>query len=151
MRAAFSECAKNIGSVSIAAICVFLSGCASVNLPLCPRLAGLSRPDRDGAAIYVNEFVSRAAKQKDVRITVLNPFVAEFNGGWSNVDWIQKNYPTLLCSFDPARVIDPTSVHTVCTKHASSWVAIIKDDRLDDLFLEEHLYKASCYPRLDGN
>lgn len=151
MHKIFSDWANDVDRLSIIVIGALLSGCASVDLPLCPRLASLSRPEKDSTANYVNEFVSRAAQQRGVKIAVLNPFVAEFKGDWNSVNWMQRNYPTLLCSFDPSLVIDPTTVHTVCTKHASTWITIIKDDRLDDLFLEEHFYKASCYPRLNGS
>jgi hypothetical protein len=131
-------------------LALLLSGCATVKLPLCPRLAALSQEGKPVASTAVNEFVKHAAIQRDVSITVISPFIAEFTGSWTGVTWLESNYPTLLCSFNPTNVIDPTTVHTVCTKNSPAWMRVVKDGRVEDLFLEEYLFKASCYPRLDG-
>lgn len=126
-----------------------VSGCATVHLPLCPRISALSYP-RGSETQTLNRFVSAALKEQEVNAFVISPFLAQYSGGWNSVKWLEQNYPALLCAFDPLNVIDPKAVHTACVKNAPHWMQIVKENRLDDLFLDETIYKASCYPRIDG-
>lgn len=129
---------------------LILVGCASVNLPLCPRIAAFSHGDGHVASPNLNEYVQLAATQRGISITIIGPFVAEYRGGWSSILWMEKNYPAMVCSFNPANVIDPATVYTVCVANSPSWMSVVKSGQLEDLFLKEYFFKASCYPRIDG-
>jgi hypothetical protein len=134
----------------LSAASALLSACASVNLPLCPRVAALSSASDSPPVLTPNRFILEAAKRKDIEVTVITPFVAQYKGSWTSLTWIESNYPALVCAFDPRAVIDPTSLHTSCTRHAPEWIAIVKAGTLDDLFLDPFLFKAICYPRIGG-
>lgn len=138
--------ARMVGITALALI----SGCASVHLPLCPRIASLSYDQKNSEGADVNKHMASALRKLGISSINISSFEAEYHGTWRDIHWLESNYPALICSFSPHRVIDPKAVHTACLERAPGWIMLVKQGRRGDLFLDEYGYKSSCYPRSDG-
>lgn len=122
-----------------------LSGCVSLVVPLCPKVAAASYP-AEHAPSPVNRYLLEAARQWKVEVTVLSPFAAELYGARRNVARMEANYRFLLCSFDPANVANVEAAYMTCIAHAPTWMAAVKSGTPQHLMLEESLYRARCVP-----
>lgn len=128
-----------------------ISGCSTVSLPLCPRIAELSYEETDASKSEMNKYLAEAVRARNISVMNVGPFEAEYQGSWREIRWLEQNYPALLCAFSPSRVIDPTAVHTACMDRAPGWISVVKGGRIDNLFLDDYGYKSSCYPRVGGS
>ncbi|UCR85154.1 hypothetical protein [Pseudomonas chlororaphis] len=111
----------------------------------------MSYEEGDVSKSEVNKYLIEAIRDRNISVVNVGPFEAEYQGGWSEIRWLEENYPALLCAFNPSRVIDPRAVHVACMDRAPGWISVVKNGWQDNLFLDEYGYKSSCYPRVDGS
>lgn len=121
-----------------------LAACATVRVPLCPAIAEKSYPDiRLGEP--VNRYLALNALDRNVRITVLAPVAAELSGGVSDIRWITRNYPWMLCAFDSNHVTDDQATFGSCMSHASRWMEIVNGQSTwAVLMVGQTLYAENC-------
>jgi hypothetical protein len=124
-------------------ICLIVSGCASTQLPLCPKIAAVSFPS--GVPVSaVNRYISEDAARRGIKIAQLSPFVAEYRGSVSAISAFESNYRFLVCAFEPSQERDPRAAYMTCTAHSPFWIDAIKSDAPQNLMLQEHLYFERC-------
>lgn len=124
-------------------VCLAASGCSSIRLPLCPKVAAVSFPV--GTKISpVNWYVAEAAEQSGIKLTQLSPFVAEFRGTISSLRSFESNYRFLVCAFDPVQESDPRASFMTCVAHVPFWIEAVKSETPQNLMLQEHLYFERC-------
>lgn len=134
---------KQAGLVMILTLAMTLANCATARLPLCPKLAALSyqnpKPDT-----VVSRYLSERAKERHVKISVLSPFAAVLSGSVGSIAWFQRNYPLMLCEFDPSQLVNDENVYLSCMSHAQEWMKILQSNQPEDLMVNETHYAASC-------
>lgn len=116
-----------------------------VVVPLCPKLAQASYEDEEtGKGKLIGKFLAARAKQLGVTITPLSAFEAELFGPELQVDLLLKQYPTLLCAFNPDLVINDESTFTSCMTHARKWMELTSTGKSEHLMHDEHVYCPNC-------
>lgn len=124
-------------------VCVAVSGCSSIRLPLCPKVAAVSFPAATQTS-PVNRYVAAEAQRRGLELTPLSPFVAEFSGPISTLSSFEANYRFLVCAFDPNQERDPRAAFMTCIAHAPYWIEAVKSEAPQNLMLQEHLYFERC-------
>lgn len=123
----------------VCALVMFVAGCATRDLPLCPRLLEDSEKSQ-----YVNHFTLASATELGVSVSVLSPYVARYSGAAPNLREMEKRYPFLLCAFDPATQPADDQIFMRCVKHAPGWIEMLNSSTPQNLMLVETLFDATC-------
>jgi hypothetical protein len=135
------------GSVRLQGRWVTCDTVVTALFPLCPRLAQLSYENETaGHGKLVSRFTDEEAQKRGVEIRPLSYFVAEFRGPISEIDWFRRNYPMMLCGFNPALVTNVEASYTSCMTHAREWMNLVDAGRLDELMNDPHVYCPNCCP-----
>lgn len=127
-----------------AAIFSLLSACATTKLPLCPAIAGKSyaNPTEDKA---LGMLLEQEIKKREIAVSQLSWFAAEFSGKSSDISWLSRNYPEIICSFDPKiKKIYIRETYTSCMAHANQWITAIQAGRPESLMLQETRFFEIC-------
>lgn len=133
--------ALTIGGVLSAMIC---AGCASVRLPLCPAIAHNTYQDSNVKS-PIGKLVAEAAEIRNIKITPLSWFAAEFHGAYWSANWMNRNYQYLVCGFDPSKqntYIRET--YLSCMAHSKEWIGIIQSGAPENLMLAETKFFENC-------
>jgi hypothetical protein len=117
----------------------------TITLPLCPKIASVSYNSADeGKGKLINRFVADEAKRRGIEIHPLSYFIAEFKGPRSEVEWLKRNYASMLCGFNPELVVNDEATYTSCITHAVEWIKLIDEGRMNELMLDKYLYCPNC-------
>jgi hypothetical protein len=95
-------------------------------------------------AAYVNALTRAQARRRNIRVTVLSPFIAEFSGARAHMVWLRKNYRFLVCGFDVDQVINDKGVYMVCTSSAEKWIQAVQSDTPESLMAADTSFEATC-------
>ena len=126
---------------------MYLAGCTTVTLPLCPRLAEWSYPSGGGRGKTVNYFVDVNANRRGINIEPLSNFVANFTGSTWSAKWLKVNYKNMICAFDPRQMTGPANAsdnYLSCMGHADNWIAITASGNAHDLMLADTKFSDNC-------
>jgi hypothetical protein len=117
----------------------------TIRLPLCPKLAEMSYDSiEEGRGKIIGRTVAEAASARKVRITPLSSFVADFTGPTEQIRWFKRNYPDLLCAFNPKLVVNVEATNLSCMNHVRQWMDLVASGKEEDLMLNEYLYCPNC-------
>lgn len=121
---------------------LLLAGCTTIRFPLCPAIAEASYETGRGRTI--NRFVLQEAETRRVEIRPLSTFAADFSGFSPSVTWLSKNYPAMLCAFDPRKVVNDRETYISCMTHAPEWMRIVRSDHPESLMYFETKFRENC-------
>jgi hypothetical protein len=122
---------------------LLLSGCASTRLPLCPSIAAKSYPAGHSSS-DVNWYTREQATRLGISISPVSAFAADFRGADWDVRWLQRNYPFMLCAFDPRQEVNVRSTYISCMRHAEEWIRRTQSKVPEDLMLEGVMFHENC-------
>lgn len=123
---------------------VHVIGCASIKRPLCPTLALQSYAPPVPAEHSLNNYLAQEASKRGIKVSVLSPFEVELSGGAHQISWFKKNYPSLMCGFNPIGVPQREVEYTTCMLYIDSWTKIVNSKTPGDLMLDQSHYPGVC-------
>lgn len=133
-----------VSLMTCAALLFLATGCCTIKRPLCPRLANQSYTPPLPPDIRLNHDMDAELKARDIRVSVLSPFVAEFSGNIHEIHWLKQNYPQMLCGFNPIGIAEREIEYTTCMKYADSWASIVNSSQPGNLMLDNSHYPGVC-------
>lgn len=127
-----------------------LNGCVgTTQLPLCPSIAHKSFQNPADAS-DINFYISQNAVARGVNVRQISSFLVELRGSHTNMAWIRRNYPSMLCSFRYEQVLNGQETYLSCMSHAPEWMETVRKKKPADLFLNSTLYRANCAAESHG-
>ncbi|TPM35525.1 hypothetical protein [Mesorhizobium sp. B2-3-5] len=149
-RARLMEC-RTMPKGPVAALSsLLLVGCSSLDFipsqkfPLCPQIAEMSYGQDDATGKTVNLYVQEQAHVRHLRINPISEYVAEVHGNPVDLQWFTKNYPQMLCSFDPRQESHVKETYISCVSHVSNWIKIVRSEHPEALMYDKTLFEANC-------
>jgi len=140
----YSRVGKGFSKACLVLLGASLVGCtSSVTLPLCPRIAANSYASVDKSAV-VNRYILEQAKKRNLKISILSSYVAEFVGASKDIRWLKANYKTMLCAFNPLLEIDDKTTYLSCMAHADRWITLVIDGNAERLMLTDTVFHENC-------
>jgi len=121
-----------------------LVGCSSLKGPLCPTLALQSYAPPVTAEHSLNSDFAQEALKRGVTVSILSPFEVELSGSHHQISWFRKNYPSLMCGFNPIGIPQREVEYTTCRAYVDSWVTIVNSKTPGDLMLDQSHYPGVC-------
>ena len=129
---------------------LFICSCSTTRLPICPKMAEMSYLTVDeGKGQVFGRFLVEQMKARGIKAKPLNYFVADFTGPATQICWLRKNYPLLLCSVNPKLIDSPTHLadaQRMCIIHTREWMKSIDSGHVGDLTiaLSTNAYCPTC-------
>lgn len=133
-------------SLIAAAVALAISvsfGCTSVRIPLCPKLAARSYPP-NATPSAVNFYAAENAARLNLEISILSPYAATISGRADRIEAFTRNYPLIICAFDPASVIEDESTFLACVANAPTWIQNVQSPKPETLMLRETHFGTVC-------
>lgn len=112
-------------------------------LPLCPSVA-ISSYSEPNEGEVINQKVYDIMDLRKIKLTPLSSFSAEFEGAKSDIRWLEKHYPILLCSFNVDAENNDSQIYSVCHNNAPSWISVVQSEQPEALFAEQYKFEAVC-------
>jgi len=114
-----------------------------MRVPLCGDLARTTyETPTDGSE--VSRYMRAVAADWNLNLIVISPFAMEVSGDIFAEKRFLKEYPLMVCGFDPKRVAVPHDTYLRCMDHVTTWIEIIQSQHPDNLFIEETEYEPVC-------
>lgn len=133
-----------LSGVILALCCVFTACSATVKLPICPKIAENSYLTKNqGHGKLLGRFVVEQTQARGIQARPLSYCAAEFSGPRREILWLYRNYPRLLCAYNPSLPGNCRTNYASCIGRVPLWIQHLQENR-EDLILNDPLFRKCC-------
>ena len=122
------------------------SGCTTtVNLPICRQLSEVSYDSLEqGKGKILGKNLADSVLKRNIRVTPLSSYKAEYTGWHKDIRWLRDNYVDLLIDFNPELVIFDEETYQSARNHSVDWIRLVEQGKDSELMSDKYGYCPLC-------